>query len=149
MLNWELLGRLGASLVAQMVQNLPAMQGTGLDPWVGKILWKGEWQPTPVFLPGESHGQRSLAGYRPWGHKESDRTERLTLSLFGRLGYVDLDSIDIWGWVVLCCGGAMLCTVGCLAASLPSHLQLGKPKMSPDCQVSPGEWNCPHREPLM
>ena len=40
------------------------------------------WQPTPVFLPGESHGQRSLAGYSPsWGHKESDTTERLTLSL--------------------------------------------------------------------
>ena len=36
------------------------------------------WQPTPVFLPGESHGQRSLAGYSPWGHKESDRTEWLT-----------------------------------------------------------------------
>ena len=42
--------------------------------------WKidGEkWQPTPVFLPGESHGQRSLVGYSPWGHKESDMTERL------------------------------------------------------------------------
>ena len=34
-----------------------------------------EWQPTPVFFPGEFHGQRSLAGYRPWGHKESDMTE--------------------------------------------------------------------------
>ena len=39
------------------------------DPWVGKIPWKRSWQPTPVFLPGESHGQRSLAGYSPWGHK--------------------------------------------------------------------------------
>ena len=38
--------------------------------------------PTPVFLPRESHAQRSLAGYSPWGHKESDTTERLTLSLF-------------------------------------------------------------------
>jgi len=37
----------------------------GLDPWVGKILWRRAWQPTPVFLPGESHGQRSLAGYKP------------------------------------------------------------------------------------
>ena len=34
-----------------------------------------KWQPTPVFLPGESHGQRSLVGYSPWGHKESDTTE--------------------------------------------------------------------------
>ena len=45
------------------------------DPWVGKIPWRREWQPTPVFLPGESHGQRSLAGYSPWGHKELDTTE--------------------------------------------------------------------------
>ena len=44
-------------------------------PWVGKIPWSGAWQPTPVFLPGESHGQRSLAGYSAWGCKESDRTE--------------------------------------------------------------------------
>ena len=43
------------------------------DPWVGKILWRREWQPTPVFLPGESHGQRSLAGYSPWDCKESER----------------------------------------------------------------------------
>ena len=41
------------------------------DPWVGKIPWRWKWQPTPVFLPGESHGQRSLAGYSPWGHRES------------------------------------------------------------------------------
>ena len=47
----------------------------GFDPWVGKIPWKRAWQPTPVFLPGKSHGQRSLAGYSPWGHKESDITE--------------------------------------------------------------------------
>ena len=45
------------------------------DPWVGKNPWRREWQPTPVFLLGESHGQRSLAGYSPWGHKESDMTE--------------------------------------------------------------------------
>ena len=54
------------SLVAQMVKSLPTMQ---FDPWVGKIPWKRKWQPTPVFLPGESQGQRSLAGYSPWGHR--------------------------------------------------------------------------------
>ena len=47
----------------------------GFDPWVGKIPWRGEQQPTPVFLPRESHGQRSLVGYSPQGHKESDTTE--------------------------------------------------------------------------
>ena len=46
-----------------------------------KILRRRKWQHTVVFLPGEFHGQRSLSGYSPWGHKESDTTERLTLSL--------------------------------------------------------------------
>jgi len=47
----------------------------GFNPWVGKIPWSRKWQPTPVFLPGEPHGQRNLAGFSPWGHKESDTTE--------------------------------------------------------------------------
>ena len=47
------------------------------DPWVGKIPWRRTWQPTPVFLPGESHGQRSLAGYSPWGRKELGMTYQL------------------------------------------------------------------------
>ena len=42
--------------------------------WVRKIPWKRIWQTTPVFLPEEFHGQRSLVGYSPWGHKESDMT---------------------------------------------------------------------------
>jgi len=54
------------------------------NPWVGKILWRREWLPTPVFLPGESHGQRSLVGYSPRGCKESDTTEQLTLSLLSK-----------------------------------------------------------------
>ena len=45
------------------------------DPWVGNIPWRRSWQPTAVLLPGESHRQRSLAGYSPWGHKELDTTE--------------------------------------------------------------------------
>ena len=49
----------------------------GFDPWVGKIPWRRKWQPTPVFLPGKSHGQRHLVGYSPWGHKVSDTTELL------------------------------------------------------------------------
>ena len=44
------------------------------DPWVGKIPWRRERQPTPVFLPGKAHEQRSLAGYNPWGRKELDTT---------------------------------------------------------------------------
>ena len=52
--------------------------GSGFDLWVGKIPWRRAWQSTPIFLPGESHGQRSLAGYSPQGHKESDTTEQLS-----------------------------------------------------------------------
>ena len=46
----------------------------GFDPWVGKMPWRRRWQPTPVFSSGESHGQRSLVGYSPWGLQESDMT---------------------------------------------------------------------------
>ena len=54
-----------ASLVSQMIKNLPAVQGTWVNPWIGKIPWRREWQPTSVFLPEKSLGQRSLAGYSP------------------------------------------------------------------------------------
>ena len=47
----------------------------GFDFWVRKIPWRRKWQPTLVCLPGKSHGQRSLVGYSPWGHKESDMTD--------------------------------------------------------------------------
>ena len=47
----------------------------GSIPWFGKIPSRREWQPIPVFLAGEFHRERSLAGYSPWGHKESDMTE--------------------------------------------------------------------------
>jgi len=67
--------------MAQMVKNLPAMQETGFNPWVGKIPWRREWQPTPAFLPGESQGQRSLVGSVHEVTKELDTTEQLTLSL--------------------------------------------------------------------
>ena len=60
-----------------MVKNLPMQENTrlGFNPWVGKIPWRKAWQPTPVFLPGESHGQRSLVGYSPRDCKESDTTK--------------------------------------------------------------------------
>ena len=54
------------------------------DPWVGKIPWRRAWQPTRVFLPGESQRQKSLAGYSPWGHKESDMTEQLSTAQISR-----------------------------------------------------------------
>ena len=54
----------------------------GFDLWVRKIHSRREWQPTPVFLPGKSQGQRNLVSHSPWGHKESDATEWLTLLHF-------------------------------------------------------------------
>ena len=54
---------------------------SGFNPLVGNIPWRRKWQPTPVFLPGEFYGERSLAGHSPWSSKELDMTERLTLSL--------------------------------------------------------------------
>ena len=61
--------------MAQTVKNLPAMQETRVPSLSRKIPWRRKWQPTPVFLPGEFHGQRSLEGYNPWGSKESNMTE--------------------------------------------------------------------------
>ena len=66
-------------LMAQTVKNLPPMQETRV--WSLEDLLEREWQPTPVFLPGEFHGQGRLAGYSPWGHKELDVTEGLTQSM--------------------------------------------------------------------
>ena len=64
--------------MALAVKNPPARVGDKrleFDPWVGKVPWRRAWQPTPVFLPGESYGQRSLVGYSLWGHRESDMPE--------------------------------------------------------------------------
>ena len=64
------------SQVTQQVKNLTEVcRRPRIHPWVGRIPWRREWLPSAVFLPGESHGQRSLVGYSLWGHKESDTTE--------------------------------------------------------------------------
>ena len=59
----------------------------GFNPWVRMIPWSRKQQPTPIFLPGKFHGERSLVGYSPWGHKESDMTERLSIPHFLILGW--------------------------------------------------------------
>ena len=69
-----------ASLVAQTAKNPPAMHETWVRSLGGKICWRREWLPTPVFLPRELHGQRSLVGYSPWSCKETDMTEQLTFT---------------------------------------------------------------------
>ena len=58
-----------------------------LDPWVWKIPWRRKWQPTPVLLPGKSHGERSMAGYSPWGRKKLSNFTSLHYELeVGKLG---------------------------------------------------------------
>ena len=86
----------GASLIAQLVKNPPAMWEAGFNPWVGKIPWRRERLPTPVFWPGEFHGLYSL-----WGHKELDMTEWLNWTELGG-NYV----IPIWYFLGFPCDSA-------------------------------------------
>ena len=71
-----------ASLMVQMVKNLPATQEVQVQSLGQEDPLEREWLPTPAFLSGKSHGQRSLAGYIARGHEKSDMTERLTLTVF-------------------------------------------------------------------
>ena len=70
-----------ASLVAQTVKFLSQCRRPRFDPQVGKIPWRRKWQPTPIVLPGKSHGQRNLPGYSPWGCKELNKTEHTCTSI--------------------------------------------------------------------
>ena len=63
------------SLVVSSKESTCECRRNRFDPWVRKIPWRRKWQPTPAFLPEESHAQKSLAGYCPWRHKQSDTTE--------------------------------------------------------------------------
>ena len=86
------------ALEESVVKNPNANEGhmrLRFDPSVTKIPWRRKWQPTPKFLPGESHRQRSLAGYSPWGCRESDMTEQLSTGVsLSILSYVQLGSMQ-------------------------------------------------------
>ena len=91
-----------------MVKNLPANAGDSRDTGSisGSGRWRRTWQPTPVFLPGKFHGQRSLVGYSLWGHKESDPIEHIQQSLGKLLILFMLEDKDfkvttLWG-PILC-----------------------------------------------
>ena len=82
-----------------------------ISPWVGKVLWRRAWQPTPVLLPGESHGQRSLVGYSPWGCKELEMTEvtyhitttMITLLIIPKKAILLSEMYSQTGYVKGCC----------------------------------------------
>ena len=65
----------GGSVAKNPLAKCNRCRRNGFNPWVGKIPWRRKWQPTPVLLPGEFHGPRSLAGYSSWGHKDLAMTE--------------------------------------------------------------------------
>ena len=69
---YSILGFLGGASGKELACQCRRCKRRGFDPWVRKIPWRRKQQPTLVFLPRESHGQRSLAGYSPWGHTESE-----------------------------------------------------------------------------
>ena len=71
----------------------------GFDPWIGKTPWRKEWLLFPVFLPREFRGQRSLMGYSPWGHKESDRTEQAHTQTHGEKNS-SVVTANIWKEVI-------------------------------------------------
>ena len=64
----------GSEVVKESACQCRRCKRLGFDPWIRKIPWRSSWPPTPVFLPGESHGRRSQGGYSPWGCKESNTT---------------------------------------------------------------------------
>ena len=96
-MNWDEYNK--ASLVTQTVKCLPTVRETWFDPWAKKIPWRRKWQPTPVFLPGESQGQQGLVGCRLWGCTESDTTSDLAavaVKLLARLLWYVLAGILTW-----------------------------------------------------
>ena len=74
----------------------------GFDPWVEKVPWRMKWQPSPVLLPGESHGGRSLVGYSPWGRKELDMTSDLTFTFFHSAYKLNKQGDSIQPWCTPC-----------------------------------------------
>ena len=112
-----------------------------VDPWVGKIPWRRKWQPTPVSLPGESHGQRSLVGCSPGGHKESDMPEQLNTrhtSQFdeGKSRFPDQYHITVDGTMVeITTPTPKLIDSGRCIPGAEGFLETGQPH---DLQVPPG-----------
>ena len=95
------------------------------ETWVQEIFWRREWLPTPVFWPGKFHGQRSLSGYSPRGHKKLDTTEQLSLSLQWTPGYMCL--FQLCFSQVICPVVGLLDHLLCSAKSLQSCLTLCDP----------------------
>ena len=97
----------------------------GFDPSVRKIPWRRKWQPTPVFLPGESHGQRSLVGYSPWDRKESDTTERLHFTSLLFPAICKASSDNHFAFLHFFFMGMVLITASCTMSQTSIHSSSG------------------------
>ena len=86
-----------------MVKHLPTMWETHISSWVRKILWRRKWQPTPVLLPGKSHGWRSMVGFSPWGHKEWDMTEQLHIHFVNMVYHKIKAHLIMMYDLIICC----------------------------------------------
>ena len=130
------------SLMAQTVKNWPAMRDTSVGSLVRKIPWRREWLSTPVFLPRESHGQRSLAGYSPWAHKESGRTEAAQHTcMYIYTHYIFcVFLIDMWRHFLYHLQGQ------CISVQFSSGAQLCPTLCDPMNRSMPG-LNCPSQTP--
>ena len=96
--NWKILKEMGFPGSSDGKESAHQCRRCRFNPWVRKIPWTREWQPTVVFLPREFHGQRNLEGYSPWGCKESDRTKWLTLTCFLRNMYAGQEAHGTTDW---------------------------------------------------
>ena len=112
----------GGSVVKNLPASLPARR-LRCDPWVRKIPWRGKWQPTPIFLPGKSHGQRSLAGYSPWGCKRAGHdletntqthTSHYTFVQTPRMYITNREHHGLWVTMMCQCGVIFGTNVLCL-----------------------------------
>ena len=105
----------------------------GFNPWARKIFWRKAWQPTPVFLPAEPHGQKSLAGYSPWGCKESDRVRQTnTFTIFyyfftSSMFYIVFIIIYFSDSIII---HYVLCLVSQLCSTLCDLMDCGPPRSS-------------------
>ena len=112
-------------------------KGCGFNPWVGKILWRKKWQPTPVFWPGKFHQQRSLVDYSPWGHKELDTTEHRFI-----LSYKKHEMWFKGERALLSCSESGNCLSRSLLRALPTPSPLVFESLAPDWLGARGPGKC-------
>ena len=125
-----------ASQVAWWLRIHLPMQEIQVQSLVGKIPWRRKWQLTPEFLPGKSHGQRSLVGYSPWGHKELNTAKHTHTQSFQLIYYYLLNAINsLWHWYSILNSTInlprlALCQVPCYQCLyyLPGRSEISAPK---------------------